>query len=92
MKRMFYLMVLFLGLLRTTSAHSIPKELWGKWIVRREVSTTTITRWGDEEAKTLIGTEVKYSAEFFRWQKVVTKNLTAEITTIKACPGRLLPT
>jgi hypothetical protein len=84
MERMLFLMVLFLGLLRTTSAQSVPKELWGKWVVRREVPTTTIACWGDEKAKTLIGTEVEYSAEFFRWQKVVTKNPTAEVTTITA--------
>jgi hypothetical protein len=84
MKRMLYLIAMFLGLLRTTQAQTIPKELWGKWIVRREMPTTTISCWGEEQAKSLIGTEVEYSAGFFRWQKVVTKNPTAEITTIGA--------
>jgi hypothetical protein len=83
-KSMLYMTVMVLGLLRTTSAQTIPKELWGKWIVRREVPTTTISCWGEEDAKTLIGTEIEYSAVLFRWQRVVTKDPIAEITTVGA--------
>ena len=75
---------MFFALLRTTPAQTIPKELWGKWIVRREVPTTTISCWGEEEAKTLIGTQIEYSLSFFRWHKIVTKNPTAEITILTA--------
>src|SRR2546427_747249 len=60
------------------------KELWGTWVVRREVPTTTISCWGDKEAKKLIGTEIEYSAQIFRWNKTVTKNPTAETITITA--------
>jgi hypothetical protein len=84
MKRMFYPIVMFLGLLRTTPAQSIPKELWGRWVVRKEVPTTAIACWGEEQAERLIGTEVEYSAGSFRWREVVTKNPTAEITTLTA--------
>ncbi len=84
MKKMLYMMVMVLGLLGTTSAQTISKELWGKWIVRREVPTTTISCWGEEEAKTLIGTEIEYSAVLFRWQKVVKKDPIAETTTVGA--------
>jgi hypothetical protein len=84
MKKMLCLMIIVLGLLRPTPAQTIPKELWGKWVVRREVPTGMISCWGEKEAKRLIGTEVEYSAEFFRWHRVVTKNTTADITTITA--------
>lgn len=84
MKRILYLMVIVLGLLKPTAAQTIPKQLWGKWNIRREVPTGMISCWGEEESKTLIGTELEYSAEYFRWQKVVKKNLTAEVTTISA--------
>jgi hypothetical protein len=84
MNKMLYMTVIFLGLLRSAAAQTIPKELWGKWVVRREVPTTTISCWGDAEAKSLIGTEVEYSAEFFRWRRVITKNPTAKITSITA--------
>jgi hypothetical protein len=50
----------FLGLVGTTQAQFIPKELWGKWIVRREVPTTTLSCWSEHEAKTLIGTDAEF--------------------------------
>jgi len=52
--------------------------------VQRELPTRTISCWGEKEAKKLIGTELEYSSEFFRWNKVVTKNPAAEIATITA--------
>jgi hypothetical protein len=84
MKKMLYLMILVLGLVRTISAQIIPKELWGTWTIRREVPTTTISCWGEKEAKKLIGTEIEYSAQLFRWDKVTVNNPTAEKTTISA--------
>jgi hypothetical protein len=84
MRKMLCLILLLLGLLRTTPAQTLPKELWGTWVVRRHVPTTTISCWGEKEAKTLIGTEVEYSATLFRWNKVVTKNPDAKTTTITA--------
>jgi hypothetical protein len=84
MKRMLYLMIVFLGLVKAVPAQTIPKELWGTWIVRREVPTTTISCWGDKEAKKLIGTEIEYSAQLFRWNRIVTKNPTAETITLTA--------
>jgi hypothetical protein len=84
MKQVLYLIFILLALPGTAHAQTIPKELWGKWVVRREVPTTTISCWGDEEAKKLIGTEVEYSTEFFRWQDVVTKSPIAEVTVVTA--------
>lgn len=81
---MLSLMILFLGLVRAVSAQTIPKELWGTWVVRREVPTKTISCWGDEESKKLISTEIEYSAQLFRWDKIVTKNPTAETITLTA--------
>ncbi len=82
MKKMLYLMIVILGLVKTVPAQTIPKELWGTWVVRREVPTTTISCWGDKEAQKLIGTELEYSAQLFRWNKVVTKNPTVETITL----------
>ena len=84
MRKLLYLMALLLGVLRANAAQTIPKELWGTWVVRREVPTTTISCWGEKEAKTLIGTEIEYSATLFRWNKVATKNPDAKITTVTA--------
>jgi hypothetical protein len=84
MKRAIYLLVMFLGLIRPTAAQTIPKELWGNWVVRREVSTQAVACWGEEKAKALIGTEIEYSAAIFRWDTVVKKNPIAKIKTITA--------
>ena len=84
MRKMLYLMALLLSVLKANAAQTIPKELWGTWVVRREVPTTTISCWGEKEAKTLIGTEIKYSATLFRWNKVATRNPDAKIETISA--------
>src|ERR1700724_810955 len=70
------------GVSQDFPAQTIPKEVWGKELVRREVPTATISCWGAEKAKTLIGTEVEYFTEFFRWRRVVRKNPMVEVGTI----------
>ncbi len=67
-----------------TSAQGIPKELWGKWVVRRELPTTTISCWGEQEARKIIGTEIEYSDKIFRWNSRVTSNPVAESKIITA--------
>jgi len=36
--------------------------------------TTTISCWGEREAQKIMGTEIEYSAEVFRWKDVITRN------------------
>lgn len=84
MRKTLYLVVLFLGLLRTSAAQTIPKQLWGTWVVRRELPTTAVSCWDEKAASALIGTEIEYSKMMFRWNKVVTKNPDAKTTTITA--------
>ena len=84
MKRMLYLTIVFLAFVRITPAQTIPKELWGTWVVSREVPTTTVPCWGEKEARKLIGTELEYASELFRWHKVVTKNPIATTATVTA--------
>jgi len=72
---------LLAGLLLMTSgclAQSIPSAIWGKWIVKRELPTRTISCWGDEDAKKIIGTQIEYSDKVFRWKNVAVANPTAE--------------
>jgi hypothetical protein len=63
---------------------TIPEQIWGKWVVTRQIPTTTISCWGAAEAKTLLGTEIKYSAEVFRWKDVVTAHPTAKAKMVSA--------
>jgi hypothetical protein len=57
---------------------TIPEEIWGKWVVSREIPTTTISCWSGADAKKLLGTEIEYSKEVFRWKDVVTSHPVAE--------------
>jgi hypothetical protein len=84
MKKMLYLLIVFLGLAQIVAAQTIPKELWGKWVVSRVLPTNTISCWGNKEARKLIGTELEYSANLFRWAKVIINNPTPETATITA--------
>jgi hypothetical protein len=63
---------------------TIPEQIWGKWVVTRQIPTTTISCWGAAEEKTLLGTEIEYSAEVFRWKDVVTTQPVAESRTVSA--------
>jgi len=79
--------LLFLIIISSTvsaNAQTIPKELWGKWIVRRELSTHTISCWDEKEAKKLLGTKIEYSAEVFRWNNTITRHPTANEMLITA--------
>jgi len=51
MKRILFLLILLVGLAKSVPAQTIPKELWGTWVVHREVPTTTIACWGDKRPK-----------------------------------------
>jgi hypothetical protein len=66
------------------SAQSIPKEIWGKWIIQRELSTRTISCWGAADAKKLIGTQIEYSDKIFRWDHITTNDPKAEVRAVTA--------
>ncbi len=69
---------------RAPQSQTIPKQIWGKWIVSRVIPTTTISCWGKADAKTLLGTEIEYSPEVFRWQDVVTARPVGEVKIVSA--------
>ena len=84
MKRRLYLTIVFLILELGAPAQPIPRTLWGKWIVRHQLPTKTISCWGEKEAEMLIGTQLEYSSDVFRWHKTVTKNPATETITLTA--------
>ena len=46
-----YAIAILVGAPVGASAQDVPKEIWGKWTIRRIVPTRTISCWGDPEAK-----------------------------------------
>ena len=77
MKRTSWLAVAWTMLVASAVGQSIPQELWGKWIIRRELPASTISCWSDEEAKAILGSEIEYTAESFRWKSSIEKHATA---------------
>jgi hypothetical protein len=65
-------------------AQSVPEQIWGKWVVSRKIPTTTISCWDVAQAKALLGTQIEYSSEVFRWKDVVTAHPTAEAKMVSA--------
>ena len=66
------------------SAQNIPQELVGKWLIKRDLPTRTICGWGEKETHAILGTEIEYTADSFRWKDIVVKNPTVELTVVTA--------
>jgi len=84
MKTLLSLAVGFICLVVTAQTQTIPKEIWGKWVVTRELPARTISCWGEKEAKALLGTEIEYSRELFRWKNIVTNHPVAKTEIVTA--------
>ena len=63
---------------------TIPEELWGKWIIVRELNTRTISSWGEDQAKELIRTEIEYFGVGFRWKDISGSAESVEVKAVSA--------
>jgi hypothetical protein len=79
-----FVAAILVGAAVSMSAQDTPKEIWGKWTIRRIRPTRTISCWGYPEAKKMLGTEIEYSAQSFRWKDVVIKNPIVEAKIVSA--------
>jgi uncharacterized protein len=52
----------------STPSSKIPQELLGKWIVRKVVATDTVGCLDSKQAQALLGAEIEYRADSFRWK------------------------
>jgi uncharacterized protein len=52
----------------------IPPELLGKWIIRKVIPTDTVTCLDSKQAQTLVGTEIEYRADGFRWKNTTVRS------------------
>src|ERR1700675_1041623 len=84
MTRVFNLIVMLAICQGISIAQAIPSELWGIWVVRRELPTSTISCWGETEAKGIIGTEIEYSPDSFRWKDKTARHITANVAAVTA--------
>jgi hypothetical protein len=82
MKRLFCSLILLASSM--LAAQNIPQELVGTWVIQRELPARTISCWGEKEAKPLIGTEIEYTADSFRWKHIVVKHPTVSVAIVSA--------
>lgn len=66
------------------TAQNIPQELIGKWVIQRELPARTISCWGEKEAKAIIGSQIEYTANSFRWKRVVVEHPMVKIRVVSA--------
>ena len=52
----------------------IPQELLGKWIIRKVIPTDTVACLDSKQAQTLVGTEIEYRADGFRWKNTTVRS------------------
>jgi len=84
MIKRFSSLLILVGLVSGSVAQEIPKSLNRKWVVVREIPTSTICCWGRSESKKLIGTEIEYGARLFRWKGVITTQFSVGVSRISA--------
>jgi hypothetical protein len=66
------------------TAQKMPEDLLGKWIIQRELPTKTISCWGEEDGRAIIGSEIEYTPDSFRWKSTVVKRPTIEVRVVSA--------
>ena len=84
MPKRFLVLFAGIGLVVSATAQEIPPQLRGTWVVKQELPTTAISCWGESDARKMIGTEIEYTADSFRWKDVVTNHPSMEIHVVSA--------
>jgi hypothetical protein len=83
-KQVFYLTLALVTFATSAMTQTIPEELRGKWTIRRELPTSTISCWGESEARSIIGTEIEYTADSFQWKDDIRKNPRVDVAVVTA--------
>jgi hypothetical protein len=72
----------FLVASTTSGARTVPERLWGYWRITREIPTSTISCWGQNEVDAIIGTNIEYTQDSFRWRGFVEYQPLTEVTSV----------
>jgi hypothetical protein len=84
MRRWAFFLTIVLALTTELLAQDIPEQLRGKWRVRKIIPTRTICCFGEREARSLLGTEIEYTANSFRWKDQTTLHPGVTFDTLSA--------
>jgi hypothetical protein len=69
------------SILAAATGPKIPSDLWGTWKIVRIIPTTTISC---ESRAKILGTELEYSADVFRWTDVIVSRPKAVTRIVRA--------
>jgi hypothetical protein len=84
MSRILLAIALFFNSIAGIAAQKMPEDLLGKWRVRRILPVDTVSCWSDKEARDLLGTEIEYSNDVFRWRGELIEHPSFDIRVITA--------
>ena len=84
MRKLFFIGPLLCALLCGAQTQTIPVELQGRWTIRRVIPTRSISCWGYDQGKKLLGTQIEYGSNVLTWRDVVTRDLHVTISTVTA--------
>ncbi|MDQ6704365.1 MAG: molybdate ABC transporter substrate-binding protein [Acidobacteriota bacterium] len=62
----------------------IPLEIRGTWVIRKVLPTRTISCLGGKKSQALLGTELEYRPESFRWNTTTVRSLGSSVIRIDA--------
>jgi hypothetical protein len=71
-------------LAQSNKSAAIPRELWGKWVITKEIKTRAISCWGEQDAKRVLRTTIEYSPTAITWRKLQVKAGTVTAETVSA--------
>ena len=81
MRNLFCLVILATS---GVAAAQMPQELVGKWVIERQLPAKTISCWSDEEARKIIGSEIEYTRDSFKWRSIVVKHPAVKLRSVSA--------
>jgi hypothetical protein len=70
--------------LRPKPGLPIPRELVGRWVVRKYFSLQGVTCWDEKQARAIVGTVLEYRADNFLWNGKTIRNLGAKTSEVTA--------
>src|ERR1019366_2196121 len=84
MSKLIPILLFVVATIGHVAARDVPAELRGRWVITRELPATTISCWGTDQAKALIGTEIQYTVDSFRWKDKIVNHPKIEAAIVSA--------
>lgn len=84
MIRVCKIAVILLAAVASTAAQNVPRQLQGKWHIKRMLPAGGISCWSGKDAMRLIGTEIEYADGTVRWGMQLANIQSVEVSELTA--------